>query len=214
MKKLTKLLVSLFICTFLILSSTVVYEVKTIETNVNKNILALNKASSTKNIKNIAVFIEFADSETTGTVHLDDKQSVENANIIFNSDDLFDMNSVNGIIKVPSFKKYYERESYGKLLITTEIFPKTNGEVVSYVAPNPIGYYLKYSDQNTIGYKDKTESNKREKELLEGAIDYIKSQVESGYTGSELDVDGNGDIDSITFIVEASHTTLGLTLVA
>lgn len=209
MKKLTKLLVSLFICTFLILSSTVVYEVKTIETNVNKDILALDKSSSTKNIKNIAVFIEFADSETTGTVHLDDKQSVENANIIFNSDDLFDMNSVNGIIKVPSFKKYYERESYGKLLITTEIFPKTNGEVVSYVAPNPIGYYLKYSDQNTIGYKDKTESNKREKELLEGAIDYIKSQVESGYTGSELDIDGNGDIDSITFIVEASHTTLG-----
>ena len=115
MKKLTKLLVSLFICTFLILSSTVVYEVKTIETNANKDILALDKSSSTKNIKNIAVFIEFADSETTGTVHLDDKQSVENANIIFNSDDLFDMNSVNGIIKVPSFKKYYERESYGNI---------------------------------------------------------------------------------------------------
>jgi len=94
MKKLTKLLVSLFICTLLILSSTVVYEVKTIETNDNKNILALNTTASTKNIKNIAVFIEFADSETTGTVHLDDKQSVENANIIFNSDDLFDMNTM------------------------------------------------------------------------------------------------------------------------
>ena len=107
MKKLTKLLVSLFICALLILSSTVVYEVKTIETNANKDILALDKSSSTKNIKNIALFIEFADSEKTGTVHLDDKQSVENANIIFNSDDLFDMNSVNGIIKVPSFKKYY-----------------------------------------------------------------------------------------------------------
>lgn len=208
MKKLTKLLVSLFICTLLILSNTLVYDIKTIETNANENLLALNKSSSTKNIKNIAVFIEFADSETTGTIHLDDKQSVNNANIIFNSDDLFDMNTVNGIIKVPSFKKYYERESYGKLLITTEIFPKINGEVVSYIAPNPIGYYLRYSDQNTIGYKDNTESKQREKELLEGAIEYVKSEVESKYIGSELDVDGDGYIDSITFIVENSHTTI------
>lgn len=208
MKKTTKLLISLFICTLLILPITKSNNVKIIETNVNDNILSLNKSSSSKNVNNIAVFIEFEDSKTTGTLHLDDEQSVENAYKIFNSDDLLEMDSVNGIIQVPSFKKYFERESYGKLLITTEIFPKIAGKVVSYKAPNKIGYYLSYSDANTIGYKDKTEGNKREKELIEGAIEYIKSQVETEFTANELDADGNGDIDSITFLVEASHTNL------
>lgn len=203
MKKLNKLLVSLFIFTLLITSWTNLNKTKIIEIESNKNILATNKSVTKRNISNIAVFIKFDDSDTV-VHHLDDKQSVENAYKIFNSDELFEMNSVNGIINVPSFKKYYERESYGNLSITTDIFPKINGEIISYKDSHPIGYYLSYSSENTIGYKDKNESNKREKELLEGALSYIKSQVEAIYTADNLDTDKDGDIDAITFIVEAS----------
>ena len=78
-----------------------------------------------KSLKYIAVFIEFSDSGTYPK-HLDDEESVRNAEIILNSDELFTMDTVTGKVKVPSFKKYYERESYGKLSITTEIFPKEN----------------------------------------------------------------------------------------
>lgn len=203
MKKLNKLIFSLFICTILILSSHKIYDIKTIKVESNKNILAQSKTGLQGNINNIAIFIEFADSRINGANHLDDKESVENAYKIFNSDELFDMDSVNGIIKVPSFKKYYERESYGKLSIVTDIFPKKDEEVVSYKDSHPIGYYLKYdSVNNQDGYKDNNEGLKREKELLEGAIEFIKEQLELSYTKEELDKDGNNEIDAITFIVE------------
>lgn len=82
-----------------------------------------------KSLKYIAVFIEFSDSATYPN-HLDDDESVSNAEIIMNSDELFTMDTVTGKVKVPSFKKYYERESYGKLSITTEFLKLDNVTLV------------------------------------------------------------------------------------
>ena len=165
--------------------------------------------SNKRSLTNLAIFIEFSDSDANVLHHLDDAQSVENAYKIYNSDALFEMDSVNGIIKVPSFKKYYEKESYGQLSITTEIFPKVNGKVVSYQDPHPIGYYLNYNEKNPIGYKNKSEASEREKELIQNAVAYVKDEVEaSKITAGQLDTDGDGAIDAITFIVEGQKIYL------
>lgn len=155
-----------------------------------------------KSLKYIAVFIEFSDSNTYPN-HLDDDESVSNAEIIMNSDELFTMDTITGKVKVPSFKKYYETESYGKLSITTEFFPKQNGKVVSYVDPHPMAYYQKFSDSNPIGYKDKNESLERETELINNATAFVSSQIEqSGIKGTDIDSGNDGIVDAISFFVE------------
>lgn len=175
------------------------------EKETTRNLIALN--TNKISFKNLAIFIKFNDSDTLNTVHIDDETSIQNAEKIFNSNG-FEMDTINGLINVPSFKSYYEKQSYGKLSINTEFFPKINGKVVSYEDPHPIGYYLKYNDNNPIGYKDKTESLKRETELINNAVKYVKENIQnSGITASELDTDGDGVIDAISFIVEGSDST-------
>ena len=200
MKRQNKYFLFFFLCFLLTLTSFCLNPITQLETNTNQNLLAVNQ-NTTTHLKNLAVFIQFQNSNA---IHpLDDAESVKNAYKIFNSDELFEMNSVNGIIKVPSFKKYYEQQSYKDLSITTEIFPKQNGQVVSYKDPHPIGYYLKYNEQNQIGYKDKTESLKRETELINNAVSYISNMVSSaGITADELDANHDGIIDAISFIIE------------
>lgn len=210
MKKLSKILVFLFLFLFFVISdNNFNFDVRRIIiTEANQKLFALNtnERINRRSLKNIAIFIKFSDSDLNVINHLDDEQSVLNAEKIFNSDVLFDMDTINGIIKVPSFKKYYEKQSYGNLSITTEIFPKKNGKVVSYQDSHPIGYYLKYSDTNKIGYKDKTESLKRETELLNSAVSYVSNMVSLyGLTANDLDTDNDGKIDAISFIIEGQN---------
>lgn len=173
------------------------------QTEVTKNSKAVNKK-----LTYIAVFIEFDDSDTLTTYHLDDPECVANAEKIFNSNEYFEMNTNNGIIQVPSFKKYYEMQSYNKLSITTEIFPRNNGTVVSYKDPKPMSYYLKYSDTNPNGYRDANESAQREVELVNNAMEYISKQFEtSGITASDIDIENDGIIDAISFFIEGTRVT-------
>lgn len=198
MKKINKLLVSIFL--LLIIPLTNINNITLIETRFNEK---LATSQETQTLKGIIVFIEFSNTDEFEHNHLDDEQSVNNAYTIFNSDELFEMNTPNGIIKVPSFKKYYQTQSYGKLNITSEIFPKENGKVISYKDSHPIGYYLKYNEQNQIGYKDKTESLERETELINNATAYISNMISSfNITADELDTDSDGKVDAIFYIVE------------
>lgn len=178
-----------------------------IEPLENKQItLNQNIKSNTKTIKNLAVFIKFNDSDINVQNHIDDTKCINNAETIFNSDELFEMDTVKGKINVPSFKKYFEMQSYKKLSIITEIFPKVNGNIVAYKDPHPIGYYLKYSDENTIGYKDKNESLKRETELVNNAVKYVAKQIEDeGITGNDIDSGNDGIVDAISFFVEGQN---------
>ena len=75
-----------------------------------------NTRSTKRSMKYLAVFVKFSDSDAKLTYHLDDEQCVENAEKIFNRD-YFEMDTVKGKISVPSFKKYYETQSYGNLSI-------------------------------------------------------------------------------------------------
>lgn len=202
MKKCISFLLTLFIC-FNCIGTTysLAYDIA-ISKEVDNAKVAVNQEikSNKQFIKYLAVFIEFSDN--TNTNHIDDAKCVENVEKIFNSE-LFDMNTVNGIIQVPSFKKYYEMQSYGKLSITTEIFPKVDGKVVSYVDSQPIGYYLKYNEQNLIGYKNSNERLQRETQLVNNAVTSVAKQIEdAGIKENEIDSDNNGIIDAISFFVE------------
>ncbi len=167
----------------------------------NETILSKETKSNKQFLKYFAVFIKFKDNNNNN--HIDDPICVENAKKIFNSDELFDMDTVNGIIKVPSFKKYYETQSYGKLSITTELFPRVKDNVVSYETEQPIGYYLKHNDKNPIGYKSADEALQRETELINKAVKFVSKQIEdAGIKEDQIDTKGNGIVDAISFYIE------------
>lgn len=204
MKKLFKLL--LLVTALLLLPSNSEILSKKEVFNVTQTELSAESRASRRELQNIVVFIEFSDSDTNTTHHLDDEQSVKNAEAIYNSDE-FEMLTVNGLIKVPSFKTYYERESYGQLYISTDIFPKENGKVQSFRDDKPIGYYLKYDAKNPIGYKTREEANEREAALVDKATAYISNQISAhGFTDKDLDTNNDGLIDAISFIVEGADS--------
>lgn len=169
----------------------------TIRTQSNQNVLALATEKKSKiSIKQLAVFIRFSDSDQNVLHHLDNQESVLNAYKLFNSEEAIEMESVKGKVYVPSFKTYYERESYGDVSITTEIFPQVQDKVISYTDIHPIGYYLRYSDTNPIGYKTNVELLQRETELINKATSYIENMVvTSGIKEEELDSNGDGVTD-------------------
>ncbi len=199
MKKLSKLLIVISLCFLTFTGVTCRNEKFYIETHPK---VYGSSTTNQKQIRNLAIFIRFNNSSENVKHPIDDEISVQNAEKIFNSD-TFEMSTVNGVISVPSFKKYYEMQSYGALSITTEILPKESGKVVAYENTHPIGYYLKYNEENTIGYKTKDEARVREEELLSNAITYVGKNINTlGIDSSELDVDNNGIIDAISFVVE------------
>ncbi len=176
-----------------------------IEESIQPQVKVKSSVGSTQYLKYLAVFIEFQDSDTVSNNHLDDDVSVANAEKLMNSENPIEMDSVNGLIEVPSFKSYYEKQSYGKLSVSTEIFPRENGKVVSYRDSHPMGYYLKYSESNPTGYKDKEESLKRETELINGAVDYVADIIAAeGITPEEIDTGADGIIDAISFFIEGA----------
>ncbi len=202
MKKRNKKIVAfIFLVLFICSSSSFKVSKATIKSDQE---LALAKIDpNPRKIKQLAVFIKFSDSDSNVLNHIDDIESVENAYKLYNSDTPVEMTTVNGIIGVPSFKKYFERESYGSLSITTEILPKKNNQVVAFKDVEPIGYYLKYTEQNKIGYKDKTEALKRENELINRVMAYLEKESASyGINGNELDTNQDGFIDAISFVIE------------
>ena len=83
MKRLTRILVAVFLI-LSVSSSSLTFDKISIENYSKSESLAFNttEKSTTRNIKNIAVFIEFSDSDTNVVNHLDDEQSVNNANLI------------------------------------------------------------------------------------------------------------------------------------
>lgn len=165
--------------------------------------LAKSSTDIVQKIKYLAVFIEFADSDVAVKNHLDSDESVRNAEMLMNSSTPIEMNTVTGKVAVPSFKKYYEMQSYGKLSIETEILPKENGKVASYRDSHPRSYYIRYSEANKDGYKNDEESLKRETELINNAIASIEqSVIEAGIQAEELDTTHDGIVDAISFFIE------------
>ncbi len=153
-------------------------------------------AITKREIINIGILVKFADSENIapkradGTpLHIDDTDSLANAELLLNSDNPITMQTSLGAISVPSIKKYYETQSYGKLSITTKFF--------IYQDQHPMSYYSSSSDSQQLA---------RENELVNNAINSISEQViASGITSSTLDSNNDGKIDMLTLFIENSN---------
>ncbi len=162
--------------------------------------------STTQQLKYIAVFVEFPDADMQD-IHLDSDDIVNRAYNFFNSGE----GTVTGLggskVEVTSLKEYLERESYQKLSVEAEIFPKAanSTKVVSYQSTKNRKYYMQYdAASNPEGYQSSGEASKRELELINEVVGAVKAQIEaSGITSEEIDANHDGCIDAISFFVEA-----------
>ncbi len=151
-------------------------------------------ATTQRKITNIGILIKFADSDTRNTLHIDDADSLANAEKLLNADQPITMQTSAGEISVPSIKKYYETQSYGQLSIVTKFFV--------YQDAQPMDYYLPKSNDNSIGY-NANDKSARETELVNNAIAAVSTQITNqGLTLTDLDSDNDGKIDAVTLFIE------------
>lgn len=170
-----------------------------------KKVKSSKSLKTTGKINNIAVFIEFPDQTS---VTINDSDTRAKAEEVFNTGGIND--STYGKIPLVSLNEYLEYMSYGKLDVKTSIYPKKNPDdtnVISYVTSKPRTYFMKKSNLAPDGYANVYEQNDRERELLEGALNHVKSQIEEDFNGDDLDTNDDGYIDAISFFVEGKYGT-------
>lgn len=143
-------------------------------------------SSLTGQINNIVVFIRFNDS-----AEYVNETSVGYADVTYNTGE-------------NSLKKYLERISYGDINIDTYFFPGNNDKnyFSVQVSHNEDYYKRQYtmdSGQLSEGYANGTERTEREKELITEAMEGVQTQLEQ--SGLELDLNRDGFIDGISFVV-------------
>lgn len=144
-------------------------------------------------IKNIVVLVNF-----NGMDEFITPQRMQTANQIYN-------------VRDDSLKGYLDHLTYGQINVDSSFYPENADGTgyISYTDPHPIEYYKPYSDTNTQGYSGNTQRFAREHELVTGAFNYVKAQVEADYTGAQLDNNNDGLIDSLAFIVNGYRGTGG-----
>lgn len=147
-------------------------------------------ASHKKPLNNIVIFISFQDAITFSK-----KRSVYDSR--FNS-----TTSSTG-----SLKDYYLEVSYDNLTIQSHFFPHADLEAndVGYVDFHNRGFYRAYNGTtNPDGYKTSEESTMREHNLVQNAVDAMRSIIEQEFTPDEIDNDNDGYVDNICFVVQGN----------
>ncbi len=130
-----------------------------------------------KTVHNIVIFISFSNSNFS-------TKTFNKYNEVFNTG-------------LKSLKTYYDEVSYGRTHIETAFCPKpTSSTIISYKAPNTRNYYLN-PGQNRI---------EKEYSLLKGALEWA---INNNYIPNDVDLDVNndGDVDAITFVVAGNVDT-------
>lgn len=135
---------------------------------------------------NITIFIRFND-ETTYEAP-------------FNYDHYDDM--LNGVDTV-SLRDYYLEASYGSLTIDSYI-PNDNGTILFYTDIYDRDYFEPYSSSNPSGVKE-YEQALREHELIQRALEYVDAENLIP-DDMDLDVNEDGMIDSLTFMISGEDT--------
>lgn len=112
----------------------------------------------------------------------------------------------------PSLRHYFKEVSYGQLDIVSHHFPETDMNLnLSYQASQPRSYYQPKSATNPNGYDpDIPTSNGtnpsgrtyREHALLVAAVLAVSSEIPSGMN---LDADGDGRVDNVSFIIRGQQ---------
>ncbi len=149
------------------------------------NLKGFKGTTTTGTLNNIVVFIRFNDqSEYTDQLSYYD-------------------NSFNGNNMV-SMQEYFMEVSDDQLTINTGLFPETGGAtVVSFQDSHPRAYYEIYdATTNTDGYDGDEERKNREHALLKNATDAVVATIEA--TGLNYDIDNDGYIDNIAYIIQGS----------
>lgn len=136
-------------------------------------------------LNNIVIFIKFADDQ-------------EYSNEVAKYDSLH--NDLNNY----SVRNFYKEASFNNLDVVSHLYPISNKKtVISVTDIHKREYYLPYDEQsNPNGYKE-NERNKRERQLISRALDSVKNQILSDI---DFDLDKDGYIDNISFIVKGSPT--------
>jgi len=104
----------------------------------------------------------------------------------------------------PSMYHYFKEVSYDLLTVNTVHYPSCDmsEQSMSYKDEYPRGYYSTYNEvNNPIGYQNDNERTEREHTLLKNAIEYIADQVP---VELDIDTDGDGRVDNVTFLVKGS----------
>jgi len=138
---------------------------------------------------NLVVFIRFSDDpEYTDAVSL--------------YDEIFNDSSAAGV----SVRNYFYEVSYQTFRVTSTFYPLSGtSTVVSYQDSLPRAYYEPYSVTNPTGYTSDQEGA-REGALVERALNSMKDQVPPGL---DVDLNDDGYVDNIVFIVYGSATGWG-----
>ena len=107
-----------------------------------------------------------------------------------------------------SLRNYFTEVSYGALTVNSSLFPIPGSTVVSYEDSHTRGYYQPWSVTNTGGYTggdDGEERGVREMALLSTAIAYVNNRGQFP-AGNLIDGNGDGYVDSLTFIASGAPT--------
>ena len=105
-----------------------------------------------------------------------------------------------------SMYNYFKKTSYNKLTVRTHFYPAPSGDVVlSYQDTHSRSYYQPYSATNPYGYVSDSDSRMREFALLENAVNWVNSNCPVD-TSLNLDVDNDGLIDNVCFVVSGTYT--------
>lgn len=147
-------------------------------------------ASHKKPLNNIVIFISFQNVTTFSK-----KRSVYDSR--FNS-----TTSSSG-----SLKDYYLEASYNNLTIQSHFFPQADLDAkdAGYVDFHTRNFYRTYNaTTNPDGYKTGEESTMREHNLIQNAIDAMRSTIEKELTPDEIDNDNDGYVDNICFVVQGN----------
>ncbi len=151
------------------------------------------KAPHTGDMVNLVIYIRFSDDEEFTTPRS-------------TFDEYF--NKPEG----PSLKHYFQEVSYGQLDIESHHFPVSAMNVnLSYQSSLPRSYFQPQSESNPGGYDASIPTNNgtnvngrtyREHSLLVAAVMAVSPQIPQGLN---LDADGDGRVDNVSFIIRGQQ---------
>ncbi len=152
------------------------------EQPVPQPVRPVGNAPTTGTLNNLVIFIRFSDETefTDGTSFYTNMLNTSTAG-------------------VDSLRNYFREVSYNTLTIDSSLYPTPGSTVLSYQDNHPRSYYQPYNAvTNPGGYTiDRTS---REHILLASAIEYVDALGQFP-NGASIDGDGDGLVDSLTFIV-------------
>lgn len=142
-------------------------------------------------LNNIVIFIRFADEDTCTSSSFSTIDSMFNDSTAGNE----------------SLFNYFHYTSYGNLRVVTHYLPTPSADfVLSYQDMHVRNYFKPYNAvTNPIGYTNDTSRRNREFTLLQNAVSWINANCAVSSLPN-LDMDNDGKVDNICFIVSGTFT--------